>query len=78
VTSYTHAHLLPDGRRFEHGHRVEEMPLADHEALALAEAHPELAGVEQAPAPGSPEAMMQRAAELRERAAWHWAQAGGV
>jgi hypothetical protein len=69
MTEYAHAHSMPGGRRFEHGHRVDEVPLADHEALSLATAHPDLADVAHAPEPGSPADYRRAAAELRERAA---------
>jgi hypothetical protein len=69
VTHYAHAHPMGGGRRFEHTHAVDEMPLDDHEAVSLAEAHPELAAVEQAPAPGSPADLRGEAARLRGEAA---------
>jgi len=66
---YSHDHPMPDGRRFEHAHSLDEAPLEAHEALSLAEAHPDLAGVEQAPPPGSPADLRAEADRLRGEAA---------
>lgn len=103
MTEHTHAHPLPDGRRFEHVHRLAPVcpscgstvthwrelpeppygwacpecgaPLPDHGAIPLAEAHPDMADVAQAPAPGSPADLHQQALFAREQAAWHRARA---
>jgi hypothetical protein len=43
--------------------------------MPLGQAHPELAGVEQAPAPGSPADYRLEAIRLHQQAEWHRGQA---
>lgn len=69
MTKHGHAHPLPGDRRFEHVHPYPVEP--EHAALPPEQAHPDMAGVERAPEPGSPTDYRRAAAELREQAAWH-------
>jgi hypothetical protein len=69
TSELAHDHPMADGRQFNHVHRVDPAVRANHQALMLGLAHPELADVEQAPEPGSPADLRRAATELRERAA---------
>jgi hypothetical protein len=66
MTEYAHAHPMSEGRRFEHVH---EPPAGtQHAAELLADAHPDMAEAEAAPAPGSPADLRRQAAEYLRQA----------
>jgi hypothetical protein len=78
TSEYAHAHPMSGGRRFEHVHPIRPAVAAEHAALRLGSAHPELADVERAPEPGSPEDLRNQAHLLRVEAADFRRRAGAL
>jgi hypothetical protein len=75
MSEFSHAHPMPEGRRFEHTHNVRPALLEEHAAKPLAEAHPGMRAVAEAPETGTPPWLRQLAESKRDRAAWHREQA---
>jgi hypothetical protein len=71
MTEYAHAHPMSEGRRFEHTHDIHPYHLAYHPETPLEDAHPDLADVAHAPAPGSPADLRRQAAECIRQSAYH-------